>query len=164
MCTICKERLSVFHPDFLPAHDLTVTKTYLNQVAEWETKPTEQRTKMATLHKGKCKRCMDTLVEAEKLRVEGVATFGSENMMNLLWGLPDVDKPLTPDDGLLLKELHYCFDNATIVEENLIALLHMQVCICHTRPGRRKQYNGMPCFRKKYHCVSAGIVRSETIA
>ena len=63
-------------------------------------------------------------------------------------GLPDVDKLLTPDDSKLLAELHYCFDNATIVEEMLVALLHMQVDICYMRPGRRQQYTGLPSFRK----------------
>ena len=68
--------------------------------------------------------------------------------MDLLWGLPDVDKLLTPDDGKRLKELHHCFDSATVVEEMLVALLHMQVDICYMRPGRRKQYTGLPSFRK----------------
>ena len=62
-------------------------------------------------------------------------------MMDLLWGLPDIDKPLTRDGSKLLAELHYCFDSATVVEEMLVALLHMQVDICYMRPGRRRQYN-----------------------
>ena len=62
--------------------------------------------------------------------------------------MPDVDKLLTPDDGKLLAELHYCFDSATIVEEMLVALLHMQVDICYMRPCRRRQHTGLPSFRK----------------
>ncbi len=71
--------------------------------------------------------------------------------MDLLRGFPDVDeiaKPLGTDDVKLLDELHHCFDNATIVEEMLVALLHMQVAVCYLRQGRRRQYNGMPAFRK----------------
>ena len=85
---------------------------------------------------------MASLVKVEKdLALVGIATFSAENMMDLLWGLPDVDKPLTPDDGARLKALHHCFDDATVVEEMLVALLHMQVHIyiycrthfvCHT--------------------------------
>ena len=30
----------------------------------------------------------------------------------------------------------------------LIALLHMQVDVCYLRQGRRRQYKGMPAFRK----------------
>ena len=89
------------------------------------------------------------MVKVEKDdKLQGIATFSAPNMMDLLWGFPDVDKPLTPDDSARLKELHYCFDNATVVEEMLVALLHMQVDICYMRPGRRKQYTGLPCFRK----------------
>ena len=78
-----------------------------------------------------------------------VATFSGKNMMDLLWGFPDVDeieKPLGADDVKLLVELHHCFDNATVVEEMLVALLHMQVDVCYLRQGRRQQYNGMPAF------------------
>lgn len=38
------------------------------------------------------------------------------------------------------------FDNATIVEEMLVALLH--IVVCNMRPGRRRQYTGLPSFRK----------------
>ncbi len=72
--------------------------------------------------------------------------------MDLLWGFPDVDaiaKPLGTDDVKLLDEPHRCFDNATIVEEMLVALLHMQVDVCYLRQGSRRQYNGMPAFRNK---------------
>ena len=85
---------------------------------------------------------------AKYLALQDIPTFGAENMMDLLYGLPDVNKPLTPDEGKLVKELHYCFDNAILVEEMLVALLHMQVDICYMRPGRRKQYTSLSCFRK----------------
>ena len=70
--------------------------------------------------------------------------------MNLLWGLPDVDVPelLTADESALLAELNYCCDHATVVEEMLVALLHMQINVCYLRQGRRRQYSGMPAFRK----------------
>ena len=148
-CVVCKNRLVTFHPDHQPSEQLTVTRTYLNAVEEWHNPTSSERTKTASFHKGKCQRCEDTLRKVEKdTALAGIATFSAENMMDLLWGLPDIDKPLTPDDSKLLAELHYCFDNATVVEEMLVALLHMQVDICYMRPGRRKQYTGLPCFRK----------------
>ena len=148
-CVTCKHRIVAFHPDHQPKEELTMTRTYPNAVAEWHTKPDATRTEAASFHKGRCQRCADSLAKVEKdLALQGIATFGAENMMDLLWGLPDVDKLLTPDDGLRFKELHHCFDNATIVEEMLVALLHMQVDICYMRPGRRKQYTGLPSFRK----------------
>ena len=148
-CVICKNRIVTFHPDHQPSEPLVMMKTYPNAVAEWHTSPTPERTKKAAFHKGKCQRCIDQLAKVEKdASLQGIATFGPENMMDLLWGLPDVDKLLTPDDSKLLAELHYCFDNATIVEEMLVALLHMQVDICYMRPGRRQQYTGLPSYRK----------------
>lgn len=80
-----------------------MTKTYPNAVAEWHTFPGSERTKQAAFYKGNCQRCVEHLIKVEKdAALNGIATFGSQNMMDLLWGLPDVDKPLTPDDGKLL--------------------------------------------------------------
>ena len=103
-CVVCKNRLVAFHPDHQPAEQLTVTKTYVNAVAEWETSPSVERTKDASFHKGTCKRCADSLAKVEKdTALVGIATFGAQNMMDLLWGLPDIDEPLTPDEGKLLQ-------------------------------------------------------------
>ena len=72
--------------------------------------------------------------------LRGVATFSAENMMDLRWGY---DR-----DALLLKELQYCFQNATVVEEMLCSVLHMQVDVCFLRFGRGRHYNGLPMYRK----------------
>lgn len=42
-------------------------------------------------------------MKAETLKLHGIATFSAENMMDLLWGVADVDKPLTKDEGARLK-------------------------------------------------------------
>ena len=103
-CVVCKNRLVAFHPDHQPSEQLTVTKTYVNAVSEWETSPTEERTKKNSFHKGTCKRCADSLTKVEKdTALASILTFGAQNMMDLLWGLPDIDKPLTPDDSAILK-------------------------------------------------------------
>ena len=49
-CVVCKNRLVTFHPDHQPPEQLTVTKTYVNAVSEWDTSPTEERTKNASFH------------------------------------------------------------------------------------------------------------------
>ena len=150
-CLICKNRLIAFHPDHQPSEELIMTKTYPNAVARWDIQPESTRTKVASFHTGDCQRCVDNLAKVEQDAIlKHIATFGKENMMDLLWGFPDPDcgGPLTPDESQRLKSLHYCFDNATVVEEMLIALLHMQVSVCYFRPGRNKQYNGLPSFRK----------------
>ena len=99
-CIVCKNRLVAFHPEHQPAEELSITRTYPNAVAEWHTTPDAARTKAASFHKGTCKRCADSLAKVEAdLALKGIATFCAENMMDLLWGLPDVDKPITPDDG-----------------------------------------------------------------
>ena len=154
-CVVCKNRLVAFHPMHQPDIDLDVVKSYRNEVAEWFTEPPAQRQKLASFHTGRCKRCVDSLKKVEKDdALAGVATFSDKNMMNLLWGLPDVDNVdhvdrfLGTDEGALLKEMHDCFDNATVVEEMLVALLHMQVNVCHLRQGRRKQYSGFAAYRE----------------
>ena len=78
-------------------------KTYPNAVAEWQTSPSSERTKNASVHKGKYQRCVEQLAKVEKdAALQGIAVIGAENMMDLLWGLPGVYKPLTPDGGKLL--------------------------------------------------------------
>ena len=148
-CRVCKNRLVVFHPKHEPEMALDVVAAYPNKVHEWDQTPPEERSKAATFHKGVCQRCADSLkkVEADD-SLRGIATFSSQNMMDLLWGIPDVDDPRCTDDVALRKELRACFDQATVVEEMLVALLHMQVDVCYMRQGRRRQYNGLPAFRK----------------
>ena len=72
-------------------------------------------------------------------------------MMDLLHGYPDVDAfdpLLTVDHVRLLNLLRYYTDHATVVEEMLVALLHMQIDVCHFRQGRKKRYEGLARFRK----------------
>ena len=150
-CKICKNRFVAFHPDHEPEPDMSlhILTTYSNKVDTWDTLPPPGRSKVATFHKGRCKRCADSLkkVEADD-SLRNVVTFSAPNMMDLLWGVPDVDASLGPDEARRLQALHYCFDNATVVEEMLVALLHMQVDVCYLQQGRRHQYTGMPAFRK----------------
>ena len=61
-------------------------------------------------------------------------------MMDLRWGYDT--------DAALAKELAYCFANATIVEEMLCAMLHMQVDVCFLRSRRGGHYTGLPMYRK----------------
>ncbi len=150
-CRICKNRFVAFHPDHEPEPkmSLRILATYPNQVDTWDTPPPPGRSKVATFHEGRCKRCADSLkkVEADD-SLRNVATFSGPNMMDPLWRGPDVDEPLGLDEARRLKALHYCFDNATVVEEMLVALLHMQVDVCYLRQGRQRHYTGMPAFRK----------------
>ena len=128
---------------------LGVLVAYPNDVETWDTLPACGRSKAATFHKGRCQRCADSLkkVEADD-SLRGVATFSGQNMMDLLWGFPDVDAMVGQDVGARLRVLHKCCDAATVVEEMLVALLHMQVDVCYLRQGRRRQYTGLPAFRK----------------
>lgn len=60
--------------------------------------------------------------------------------MDLRWGYDS--------NATLLKELDYCFKEATIIEEMLCAQLHMQVDVCFPRFGRGKHCNGLPVYCK----------------
>ena len=60
--------------------------------------------------------------------------------MNLLWGYDT--------NAALMRELQYCFENATVVEEMLCSVLHMQVDVCFLRFGRGRRYQGLPLYRK----------------
>ena len=84
--------------------------------------------------------------------------------MDLLHGYPDVDAfdpLLTVDHVRLLNLLQYYTDHATVVEEMLVALLHMQIDVCHFRQGRKKRYEGRARFRKQYNSLSAGAAGGE---
>ena len=66
--------------------------------------PGSERTRQAAFYTGNCQRRVEHFIKTEKYAaLKGIATIGSQNMMDLLSGLPNVDSPLTPDDGKLLR-------------------------------------------------------------
>ena len=69
--------------------------------------------------------------------------------MDLLCGLGvRPDRPFGTFAGEVLRELRAVSAMATVVEEMLVALLHMQVDVCHFRRGRRLMPQLIPTFRK----------------
>ena len=151
-CTLCKERFPAFHPCHEPTPAPRMLASCRNAVATWQEKPVPSRQLLASVYKGTCKRCADDLAGvADNEQLRGVAVFGQANMMDLLHGYPDVDAfdpLLTVDHVRLLNLLRYYTDHATVVEEMLVALLHMQIDVCHFRQGRKKRYEGLARFRK----------------
>ena len=139
-CNVCLERFPTFHPHHTPEHTFQCTKKCNIAVAEWDTLPGETREKMATLHTGICLRCAKDAESAAKLPgpLQGVGKFSSRNNMDPLWGFPD--------DVALRKELRMYETGATVVETMLVALTHMQVCVCTFR--RRGGQLGTPVFKK----------------
>ena len=93
--------------------------------------------KYATLHTGTCQRCAQDMhkISTDDL-LPDVPLWSEKNSMNLLHGLEE-DTPET-------REMHHIFNHATVVEEMLIALNHMQVSVCTV--GRAR--TGVSMFRK----------------
>jgi hypothetical protein len=95
-------------------------------------------------------------VETERA-LKSVAVFGSLNMMDLLYGFPDVDKPMGGLEGERLRKLQACFGAATVVEEMLISLLHISVDVCFLRRSKNRQYQGFTCFKKHIIASPQGL-------
>ena len=86
--------------------------------------------------------------------LDGVSTFSAKNNMDFVHGMDDenileeprstitMDPLLVRDENRLRKEFQYLFENATVVEEMLVALNHMQVDVCYLRR------TGLSGFRK----------------
>ena len=139
-CQLCNERFVTFHPQHKPAFQLECLATYPCEVAQWDDEPSE-RSKFAELYTGLCKRCITDAakVQGDQL-LAGIGVWSTENNMNLLHGLSLTE---TEQD---FKELHELFNQATVVEEMLVALNHMQVSVCTVGTGARR-FNGMSNFR-----------------
>ena len=105
-----------------------------NEVASYSSQASlDESDRRASWATGVCKRCASSLQKVEDDdMLRGVATFSPENMMDLLWGFHT--------DEAVTKELEYCFNHATIVEEMLCSILHMQVDVCFLRSGWGKRY------------------------
>ena len=91
---------------------------------DWETKPPEQRSRHATLHRGTCLRCRKSMekMKDKQPHLQDVATFSARNNFDPLFGL---------DTGAAYREWLYLSQHATVVESMLVALNHMQVSVCN---------------------------------
>ena len=92
--------------------------------------------------------------------LDGVSAFSAKNDMDIANGMDDenifddtrptipMDPLLARDENRLRKEFQYLFENATVVEEMLVALNHMQVDVCYLRrtgaSGFRKNIISFP--------------------
>ena len=97
--------LFIFHPNHQPSFPLDVLSCYPCEVHSWDNLPSAERSKNATLHTGVCKRCHTSLKAVEKdLSLKDIVTFGAKNMMDLLYGYPDPERLLMPDEQRLINE------------------------------------------------------------
>ena len=139
-CNECNERFPTFHPDHKPKMKLEVLATYPCEVCTFDEEPSNTRQKLAPLHTGMCQRCARDLAKVVgHPQLDGVSVFGTLNRMNLLHGI----QPESPE----LREFHHLFSEATVVEEMLVAMHHMQVSVCTVGTAARKGF-GMTTFRK----------------
>ena len=148
-----------FHAGHVPEMELQVLQHYPHKVASWDG-PEDDRVphRMALYRAGACQRCSRNVAEVEQDEcLCGIATFGEANVMDLLYGYPTNSDSLGPFGSELLRELHYCFANATIVEEMLLALLHMQVDVCFLRRRKSGAPTGLTCFRKNIIAFPQGL-------
>ena len=156
-CNECKSRFPTWHPDFpCPLDKLHCLATCPIDVApdDFDKKPSGEN-RFATFHTGMCLRCRRSLEKVkDDVVLEGVSAFSAKNNMDFVDGmddeniLPDASRSLPldplflPDENRLRKEFQYLFENATVVEEMLVALNHMQVDVCYLRR------TGLTGFRK----------------
>ena len=156
-CNECNSRFPTWHADFpCPLDKLHCLRTCPIDVAsdDFDARP-EGENQFATFHTGMCLRCRRSLEKVEGDPVlDGVSAFSARNNMDFLHGMDDdnilpdtsvstpLDPLLVPDENRLRKEFHYLFANATVVEEMLVALNHMQVDVCYLRR------TGLTGFRK----------------
>ena len=140
-CQFCNERCVTYHPQHKQAFQLECLATYPFEVAQWDDEPSE-RLRFAQLHTGLCKRCINDAakVQGDQL-LSGIGVWSTENHMNLLHGLS------LSGSEQDVKGLHNLFNEATVVEEMLVALNHMQVSVCTVGTGARRT-DGMSNFRK----------------
>ena len=156
-CNECKSRYPTWHPDFpCPLTKLRCLDACPIDVApeDFDRKP-EGENRFATFHTGICLRCRQSLEKVKDDAVlQGVSAFSARNNMDFVDGMDDEnlapdaaqsslwDPLLVPDENRLRKEFYYLFENATVVEEMLVALNHMQVDVCYLRR------TGLTGFRK----------------
>ena len=156
-CNECKSRFPTWHPDFpCPLTKLRCLDACPIDVApeDFDRKP-EGENRFATFHTGICLRCRQSLEKVKDDAVlQGVSAFSARNNMDFVDGMDDEnlapdaaqsslwDPLLVPDENRLRKEFYYLFENATVVEEMLVALNHMQVDVCYLRR------TGLTGFRK----------------
>ena len=139
-CTTCNKRFPTWHTDekFRPKFELECLRTCPVDVYEWETKPSAEHTRHASLHRGTCMGCHRSLEKVKKDQLlDAVAVFSYKNNWDPLFGL---------DDGAAYKEWMELSRIATVTESMLVALSHMQVSVCYLR--RRQLFSSaMTGFR-----------------
>ena len=127
-CDSCRERFPTFHPAYEPPEELELdilkagfdgVASCSTAVASWNDLPPppdapEPELLVATVHTGLCKRCQRDMTQESKKNKDKVARRSHLNVMDPCWNFPH-------------KELQWLFEQATVVEEQLIALEHMQV-------------------------------------
>ena len=145
-CYTCNRRFPTFHPDHMPLFNLQCLASCSVEVAFFDSKPKSERSKFASYHTGRCKKCHDDLLKADKDEItKGKGKFSLENQMDLLMGYDNPHNTHMPghDVCAILKELGEHFMKASILESQLIALNHMQVDVCFLRNS-----TGLSNFRK----------------
>jgi len=130
-CDVCRERFPAFHPAYTPPEELGLellrpgkrgVALCNTQVAVWNDLPPppkapEEELLIATCHSGVCLGCqrdMDEQRHALGPEREIVPRRSRWNVMDPCWTFPH-------------EELQWLFDQATVVEEQFVALEHMQV-------------------------------------
>ena len=149
-CTVCNERFPTFHPKHKPPGDMELKclRRCPIEVAEWDPPEPSDDTPLpdlAAFHTGTCLRCRKQLDKVKTHQVlEGVSVFCAENGMDFVAGMND-DNITTPpralgltfdpligaDENRIRQEYVYLFEHATVVEEMLVSLCHMQVDVCY---------------------------------
>ena len=152
-----KADFPTWHPDFpCPLDKLRCLSNCSIDVDpdDFDKKP-DGENRFATFHTGICKRCRRSLDKVKDDALLACASaFSSRNNMDFVHGMEDanalqstesashMDRLFGHDENRLKKEFLYLFQNATVVEEMLVALNHMQVDGCHLRR------TGLSGFRK----------------
>ena len=68
-CTTCNERFPTWHPKHQPEFELECLKDCDIGVHQWHDEPPEERSRHATLHRGRCARCHKNLQKVLNLSV-----------------------------------------------------------------------------------------------
>ena len=65
-CYTCNRRFPTFHPEHMPPFNLQCLASCSVEVAFFDSKPKSERSKFASYHTGRCKKCHDDLLKADK--------------------------------------------------------------------------------------------------
>jgi len=145
-CDVCDRRFPAFHPDHEPPFALDVLRHCSNAVAHWNEKPGPPE-HIAPTHTGICQKCCDSLKRVEHNEdMQDVAIFSAANKQLPLHNFPAMRRVDVLD--ITYQQL---FEQATVCEAMLVAILHMQVNVCMFE-GRQVSRTGITRFRKNIIC------------